>query len=701
MAEDDDAENTPQLSDTDTSEDETEQEQIETLVAGRERRKTAGNRYDRDMILEEAGDEDEPDEVTLLFADNEEEEDEEFKSGEDDADADMSSSDDEDQGPNAAAEDLEGEQELQKQAKVERTKKRKADLALTSVAGLRKKLKTDPTRPAAVAGPPKPSKKKERVTWVHDPDSGRSSLRKQTIAHRAETIARLKQSEAQSKKLKALKEKRDRERAKDAPKELTQADRLAEAAKIERQNAKSLNRWEALEKKRQEEQAAKLAALKDRKLQGPVVSWWSAKATWLGPKLSKIGTKDAGDILEAGPELKKRGRKSKAFLEQQAAAKGAESLPLTVSSTAETGTTLQGTMPQIQSNVALEAPPATDIKGDMEATKEMAWTEPLPAPLGGTKITTIARPEATDASQTAPQSPSMQDQTILQDGAINTGPTTDSVPSNSAGEPPATEEDSFLKGIHEYASMQAESNHVSPDPKEPGGHGNINKEPDAQANPEPTRPELQTVPAEQDKSPEQQPTTSQSIEGPKTVIESEHGPEAQTSAVSWVNPGMKSAGADQTTDASTTPVPIDQTPQASESAPKIEIIKLEVPPEASPFVKAARPEPTVEYSTRNLVFLEKFDELSDEARQEYALFYNNRKTAKPVKHSQELCPITTLPVRYRDPSTGIGYSNVVAYKKLQELKEHKFIWSSMLGCYVGRDGGQVARGVPEGFVDKS
>ncbi len=249
--------------------------------------------------------------------------------------------------------------------------------------------------------------------------------------------------------------------------------------------------------------------------------------------------------------------------------------------------------------------------------------------------------------------------------------------------------------------MQAESNHVSPDPKEPGGHGNINKEPDAQANPEPTRPELQTVPAEQDKSPEQQPTPSQSIDGPKTVIESEHGPEAQTSAVSWVNPGMKSAGADQTTDASTTPVPIDQTPQASESAPKIEIIKLEVPPEASPFVKAARPEPTVEYSTRNLVFLEKFDELSDEARQEYALFYNNRKTAKPVKHSQELCPITTLPVRYRDPSTGIGYSNVVAYKKLQELKEHKFIWSSMLGCYVGRDGGQVARGVPEGFVDKS
>ncbi|KAK5217322.1 hypothetical protein LTR72_009889 [Exophiala xenobiotica] len=709
MAEDDASVDTPQLSDTDTSEDETEQQQIETLVAGRERRKTAGNRYDRDMILEETGDEDEPDEVTLLFADIEEEEDEEFKSGDDDADADMSSSDDDDQGPNAAVEDMEGEQELQKQAKVERAKKRKADLALTSVAGLRKKLKTDPTRPGPVAAPPRPSKKKERVTWVHDPDSGRSSLRKQTIAHRAETIERLKQSEAQSKKLKALKEKRDRERAKDAPKELTQSDRLAEAAKIERQNAKSLNRWEALEKKRQEEQAAKLAALKDRKLEGPVVSWWSAKATWVGPKLSKIGTKDAGDILEAGPELKKRGRKSKAFLEQQAAAKGAESLPLTASSTAESGTTMQGTTPQIQSNAVPEAPPAmrpnTETKLDTPTTKETTSTEPPPAPLGGSETTTIARPEATNASQAAPQSPSRQSQKTL-DGVSKTAPTANNLPLKSTGEPSTTEEDFFLKGIHEYASMQAESNasesnRVSPDPKEPGGHGNISKEPDVQANPEPTQSELKTVQSEQDKMPEQRPTTSQSIKGPNPVTELEHGSEAQTATVPSLNPGMKSVGSGQTIDASTTPIPTDQTQQSSQSAPKIEIIKLEAPPEASPFIEAARPEPTVEYSLRNLVFLEKFDELSDQARQEYALFYNNRKTAKPVKHNQELCPITTLPARYRDPSTGIGYANVVGYKKLQELKEHKFIWSSMLGCYVGRDGGQVARGVPEGFVDKT
>ena len=74
MADDDPTDDAPQLSDTDSSEDETETGPVESLVAGRERRKTAGNRYDRDMVLEEAGDADDPDEVTLLFADNEEEE---------------------------------------------------------------------------------------------------------------------------------------------------------------------------------------------------------------------------------------------------------------------------------------------------------------------------------------------------------------------------------------------------------------------------------------------------------------------------------------------------------------------------------------------------------------------------------------------------------------------------------------------------
>lgn len=596
MADSEPIDDTPQISDSDSSEDESDNAPVESLIAGRERRKTAGNRYDRDMILEEAAAEDEPDEVTLLFADNEEDEDEEFKSSDGEDDADMSSSDDDDQGPNAPVDDLEGENQLQKQAKDERAKKRKADLALTSVAGLRKRLKTDPTRPAVAPVEKKLSKKKERVTWVHDQDSGRSSLRKQTIAHRAETIARLKESEAQSKKLKALKEQRDKERARDAPKELTQADRLAEAARVERQNAKSLNRWEAMEKKRQAEQAAKLAALKNRKLEGPVVTWWSAKAKWVGPKLKKIGRKDTVDVMEGAPETKKRGRKSKAFLEQLAAAKSG------------------------------------DVSSLVLAPTSTAAPKPTPS--------STAEPPKDHLPEAAPSADEAQPQITLT--------------------APQETDDSFPKGTHEHATTHGDSNasgsnRVSPAPHDSKVPQNLEEKSEAQT----TARELPNDTSTPSDLPE---------DIPIQVIEKGLCQKVPAGAPEGI--AIKPEGAE---------------PEQSQIPAIIE-------PTAAP-----EPEPVIEHSARNLVVLEKFDDLPSENRQEYALFYNHRKSAKPVKHSQELCPITGLPVRYRDPSTRIGYANVAGYKKLQELKQHRFVWSTMLGCYVGRDGGTVARGVPDGF----
>ncbi|RMZ74944.1 hypothetical protein DV737_g5592, partial [Chaetothyriales sp. CBS 132003] len=278
-----DLKDSPSMAPSDSSEDESDAESVELLVRGRERRKTAGNRYNRDMVLEEVGDQDDPDEVTLLFAgEQDEDDDDEFKSD--------------------AAED-------------------------------------DEMRPL----PKKPSKKKERVTWLPDQDAagGRASLRKQTVAHREHTLARLRESEAQSKKLKALKAIRDRERAKDAPKAMTQADRLAEAERVERRNAKSLNRWEAMEKRRTEEQAAKLAALKDRQLEGPVITWWSGKAKWRPPQIIDSGIDGASPVDGSG-EPKKRGRKPKSFHEQLAASRGT-SIPTTPTSHAQSSPLHQST----------------------------------------------------------------------------------------------------------------------------------------------------------------------------------------------------------------------------------------------------------------------------------------------------------------------------------------------------------------------
>ena len=99
---------------SDSSENETDEE-TDLMITSRARRKTAGNRYSQ-VVAQEQADEDEEDDVALLFAEAEGE-DEEYNSDEADEEADMSSSDDDDQGPNTRADDLEGEQEIQKQGK--------------------------------------------------------------------------------------------------------------------------------------------------------------------------------------------------------------------------------------------------------------------------------------------------------------------------------------------------------------------------------------------------------------------------------------------------------------------------------------------------------------------------------------------------------------------------------------------------------
>ncbi len=138
------------------------------------------------------------------------------------------------------------------------------------------------------------------------------------------------------------------------------------------------------------------------------------------------------------------------------------------------------------------------------------------------------------------------------------------------------------------------------------------------------------------------------------------------------------------------PVNVTIQPRLTPSVPTLSI--------QVPALEAVQPVPLIEeYTTKNLVVLDKFDNLSDQARHEYGLFFNSKRMAKLVQHRPEVCPITTQIARYRDPVTGIGYANITAYKVLQELKEHSFAWSGILGCYVGREGAAAARGVPEGY----
>lgn len=288
----------------DESHSESDEEPTEMLVAGREKRVTAGNRMS--SLLEREGDED----LDLLFAEDEEEEDDEFQ--EDDAhasDAELdSSSDDEDQGPTQGDGEFTGEQELMQQEKAER-KKRKAREVFKKPAALRKRVKMDETTVASPGGTgepqSRPKKKWERFSWVHNAVDAptRTSSRKQTVEQREVAHKRLLDNERQrAKVMRQMEEAQKRKDSKKA-KPMTQAERLEEAAKTERKNAKSLNRWEEAEKKRAEVQRTKLEALHNRQLTGPVISWWSVISRWLNGKIAEVGIRDirkAGHREESG-----------------------------------------------------------------------------------------------------------------------------------------------------------------------------------------------------------------------------------------------------------------------------------------------------------------------------------------------------------------------------------------------------------------
>ncbi|KAH0538129.1 hypothetical protein FGG08_005237 [Glutinoglossum americanum] len=289
--EQDQGEDATSSSDDDTSETH-DAPAIESLIAGREKRSTAGNRLSA-LIDREADDD-----LELLFAEDEDDVEFEGQDAEDQSDIQFESSDedDEDQGPagGRGEDEFEGEEELQKQAKAERlNKKRKAQQSFFKTPALRKKVKIDPT--TATAAPttltPRPKKKSERISWIPTPAEGptRSSSRTLSVRNKEVVHERLVESEKRRLRTLALMEAASKKKDKTKPKAMTQEDRLAEAERTEKLNSKSLNRWEETEKKRADEQKARLAALHNRRLEGPVITWWSGITEWVNGKISHVG----------------------------------------------------------------------------------------------------------------------------------------------------------------------------------------------------------------------------------------------------------------------------------------------------------------------------------------------------------------------------------------------------------------------------
>ena len=359
---------------------------------------------------------------------------------------------------------------------------------------------------------------------------------------------------------------------------MTQEERLAEAAKIERRNAKSYNRWESKEKERAEEQAAKLAAMRNRKLDGPVIGYWSGVARWTGPRSAVEEVTDTSNEVAVAP--KKRGRKSKIELEEMAARQRL------VESNATSQLSAVGVQPESQTS--LSAP-------TQQIQQPEAQVDVLPV-------------------------------VVSNDSTSN----------------------QMLEGIRDYVSEHENTPQAST-PQEA----------------------IEATDMEAEVGDSTQMTNGEESKEPME-IDDPHGSEKQ----------------DQVDKLGTAPTKttINETDGREESVKQPEVEEITTPP-------------VVELATRNLVGLGNFDELSVKDRNRYSLFFNkraNKVPKNPKMQAPELCLITGQVARYRDPSTGIVYANSFAYRKIQQLTRHEYVWSSMLGCYVGKVG-QVARGVPPGF----
>ena len=685
---------------SESTSDESTQSEPELMIATRERRKTAGNRYSQVVAEEQA---EEEDDVALLFAEAEGE-DEEYNSDEADDEADMSSSDDDDQGPNAAVDDMEGEKDLEKQAKAERQRKRKADMAMTTMSAIRKKPKIDPTALHRAPDRPKPSKRKDRESWlpIETSTSGRTSLRQQTVQHREELLERLKENEEMRLKNKAQREEKEKKKQADAPRVLTQADRLAEAAKVERRNAKSLNRWETMEKQRAEEQAAKLAALKDRKLNGAVVTFHSSKHIYRGPKVEALSA-DANSTEDR--VYKKRGPKPKNLLQQLAT----------------TG-----------------IPP---VAGFVHTPYSSIVPSSATSQVGSTPTTPI--PPTPFAAQANP--------------ALNTvSSTKDAAAPTTSNEGQKAGNESWLAGIHEFA-MQPGSGVATPsdtrsaaDSSEHIEHRSVESHalPQPQSRPDSTAADEKAAEGVTD-SPTTESTTLDAVpaaslplartdagiagaepQNDSVLARQSHEAQIPGAAVppTIIDHSQAPATATIVTAQPLTQAPIPPAPPVLQSQPQAApapgfpnstpiIAQIAIPLQAHhPLSTVLQPQPQPQHplsiqpqpqpqpqpliettSTRNLLILQNFEALTADAKAAFAVLQNTKKSAKPTKQAGELCAITGLPAKYRDPNTGVAYANKAAFKKLKEIRSHGYRWSSMLGCYVGKVG-HVARGVPDGFL---
>ncbi|OGM46273.1 putative signal transducer [Aspergillus bombycis] len=661
---------------------------VVSLIQGRSKRSTAG-RHMSALLNAEADDD-----LALLFEevddDNEFSVNAEEEGGEEDDMGLDSSSDEDDQGPNARSDDYEGETQLQKEEKAEKKKRRaQQDLRFKITS---KKVKIDPTAVSAVPAPPRPKKKSERISWIPTLEEGptRSSSRRQTMQNKELTHARLKDSEEKRIRLIATMEEAAKRKAHLKPKEMTQAERLAEAERVERQNSKSLNRWEEMERRKAEERKAKIEALQNRRLEGPVMSYWSGVATWVDGRLTRLGKVDITPKVEKEDSMRKKSKKP-----DKEGKSATEQKPADVSTTSSA--TTQPVPPAVSESAAGPVTPGGDnTPKEAQDPTPTEKTEPLPVQGSDTKLkstTVTATDDSTVLTPSLVRSPK-----LVSDDTQTTEPAADAGSQTEGTElPKKTPEDKAIEKAPE--SEQESKSRVELKPEE------------APKDPVPGPEDVQMsddVPTSNLEAPGQ---VNQDPEGNDIAIPKEPAAESATqpapdtvTAPQVVPPPPPPATVAAAPDIPAVPVlPNNQegempaAMQQEQVAPEVQLVQPAAAGEEAPQSQIPQHPSVIEHAGRCLTVLENFDDKTAQSR-EFSIYFNAKKPPRLAKISSSLCVITSLPSRYRDPETALPFANAYAYNEIRNTVAQKYAWSTMLGCYVG-PAGVAARGVPDRFLD--
>lgn len=656
----------------DSGEEEEEQPLVEWLATSRAKRSTAGNRM-KSMLAAEQPD----DELELLFA--EDGDDAGFTDVEDDgSDVQMDSSSDEED-PQHNGEEDEGEKELERQARESRqaARKRKAQEAIPLKFRKKVKINMRAAGPAS-APPPRPKKKSERTSWLPSPADmpTRASKRETTMLSKEQLhqqmiereVKRLKQVEAMERKAKKM------EALKKPP--MTQAERLAEAAIVEKRNEKSLNRWEEAEKQREEERRTKLAALNNRKLDGPVVTFWSGMGEWVDGKLKHVGK----IVTIEDKPVKKKQRVSLVGAEETSGSQSKDQDAKNRETKDVTAAPSSATAKPVESSTSVQSEVNT-VKEDTSTASGEDKLDPALNPAQKTE----KKPESTSASdlpsKEAPPQPESQ-------------PSEPKVPDMRPAEPNGPEmkppdmrpPDPGLYTTSMFAPPQQVQVMKPPESKTPSNTF-LAPPPGATRNGlsmpmigySPTNNKTSNVLAPPNTAHKQSPLSmpQTNIHHPLAPCPSPARP-TQTSAV----PAKSQAASKPLSNLKST---------QTNATKKRNSMPAPIPPPPSP--------PANGKATRNCIILQNFDEnvINQKEVQTRILFGKDMnklgKQAPPPK-----CVITNHPARYKDPKTGLPYSNGYAFKEIQKLQRGDYQWSRLVGAWVGT-GSRAARGVPARFLD--